>query len=161
MDFHAPSYPQCFRRCVTRAEQAHAEAPELALRPRRQRSARHPGAQRSDESDADEKLIAAEIERDPAIGRAEWLAEWRDDLASFVSRELIEAAVDSGVSVRPCIPGVRYHCMIDPSGGVGDSMTLGIAHRETDGRVVLDAVVERPAPFHAQAIVTECCAAAK
>ena len=109
----------------------------------------------------DEKLIAAEIERDPAIGRAEWLAEWRDDLASFVSRELIEAAVDSGVSVRPCIPGVRYHCMIDPSGGVGDSMTLGIAHRETDGRVVLDAVVERPAPFHAQAIVTECCAAAK
>jgi len=27
----------------------------------------------------DEKLIAAEIERDPAIGRAEWLAEWRVD----------------------------------------------------------------------------------
>jgi hypothetical protein len=36
------------------------------------------------------KLIDAELERDPAKGRAEWLAEWRDDIANFIDRALIE-----------------------------------------------------------------------
>lgn len=98
--------------------------------------------------------IAAEIERDPAVGRAEWLAEWRDDLSTFISRDLIEAAVDAGLAVRPPVPNVRYFCMIDPSGGVGDSMTLAIAHREGDV-VILDCVVERPAPFQAQQVVAD------
>ncbi len=102
----------------------------------------------------DAKEIAAELEKDPAKAGADWLAAWRDDLATFISRELIEAAVDNGVTVRPRVPNVRYHCMIDPSGGVGDSMTLGISHREND-LVILDCVVERPAPFQAQAVVRE------
>jgi hypothetical protein len=102
----------------------------------------------------DRKLIETEIERDPAFGKSEWLAEWRDDLATFLDRALIEAAVDVGVMVRPRVPNVKYHCMIDPSGGVGDSMTLGIAHRENDV-VVLDCMIERPAPFKAQQVVSD------
>ena len=65
----------------------------------------------------DKKLIDKEIERDPAVGRAEWLAEWREDLASYIDRALIEAAVDAGVVVRPRIPNVTYHAFCDPSGG--------------------------------------------
>ncbi len=102
----------------------------------------------------DPKQIAQQIEADPAAARADWLAEWRDDLATFLDRALIEAAVDPGVTVRPRVPNVRYHCMIDPSGGVGDSMTLGISHLEND-LVILDCIVERPAPFHAQQVVRE------
>ena len=33
------------------------------------------------------------VKRDPAAARAEWLGEWRDDIAAFLSRELVEAAV--------------------------------------------------------------------
>jgi hypothetical protein len=32
--------------------------------------------------------------------RAEWLAEWRDDISTFIDRALIEAAVDNGALVR-------------------------------------------------------------
>jgi hypothetical protein len=36
----------------------------------------------------DKKLIDKEIERDPAVGRAEWLAEWREDLAATLTGRL-------------------------------------------------------------------------
>jgi hypothetical protein len=98
--------------------------------------------------------INREIERDPAKGRAEWLALWRDDLATFIDRALIEAAVDTGVTVQSPIPNTRYFCFIDPSGGVGDSMTLAIAHREDD-RVILDCMVEKAAPFVPQVVVAD------
>jgi hypothetical protein len=48
-----------------------------------------------------QSIIDDALKRDPAAARAEWLAEWRDDIAAFLSRELIEAAVDKGVVVRP------------------------------------------------------------
>jgi hypothetical protein len=102
----------------------------------------------------DRKLIDAEIERDPAVGRAEWLAEWREDLSSYLDRALIEAAVDVGVAARPRIPNVTYHAFCDPSGGSSDSMALAIAHREDDN-VILDCLVERPAPFNAAAVTAE------
>jgi hypothetical protein len=102
----------------------------------------------------DKKLIDKEIERDPAVGRAEWLAEWREDLTSYIDRALIEAAVDIGVVVRPRIPNVTYYAFCDPSGGSSDSMALAIAHREGD-TVILDCLVERPAPFNAAAVTAE------
>jgi hypothetical protein len=102
----------------------------------------------------DRKLIDAEIERDPAVGRAEWLAEWREDLSSYLDRALIEAAVDVGVAARPRIPNVTYHAFCDPSGGSSDSMALAVAHREGD-TVILDCLVEKPAPFNAAAVTAE------
>lgn len=103
----------------------------------------------------DRGLIAEELARDPAVGRAEWLAEWRDDISNFLDRALIEAAVDRGVTVRPRVPGCQYHGFCDPSGGVGDAFTLGIAHREQDNTVVLDCLVERPAPFNPSEVTAE------
>ena len=69
----------------------------------------------------DQAIIDAAISRDGPAGRAEYLSEWRDDLAQFLSRELIELAVDRGVLVRPRIPGVTYRGFMDPSGGVSDA----------------------------------------
>src|SRR5271166_7091860 len=48
----------------------------------------------------DQRVIDDALTRDPAAARAEWLAEWRDDVSTFVSRELIEACVDRGVVSR-------------------------------------------------------------
>jgi hypothetical protein len=84
------------------------------------------------------QLIDAELARDPAKGRAEWLAEWRDGISSFVDRELIEAAVDDGVIVRPRLPNTKYYAFVAPSGGASDAFTLAIAHRENGDTAVLD-----------------------
>jgi hypothetical protein len=84
---------------------------------------------------------------DPAAAKAEWLGEFRDDIAGFADIALIEAAVDYGVTVRPPRPGTRYRSGCDPSGGARDSFTAAIAHDE--GNIaVLDCVVEIKAPFN-------------
>ena len=90
-----------------------------------------------------DKLIAA----DPAAGRSEWLGQYRDDIASYLDRDLVESLVDNGVTVRPPIPNVRYRSGCDPSGGSKDSFTLSICHDEDDAAVV-DALVEIRAPFN-------------
>ncbi len=94
----------------------------------------------------DQRIIDDAMERDPAVARAEWMAEWREDLAQFLDRQVVEAAVDVGVVVRPPISGVKYHPFADPSGGAGDSFTLGVAHCEkSDGGevAVLDCLITR------------------
>jgi hypothetical protein len=95
----------------------------------------------------DQRIVDAAMARDPAAARAEYLSEWRDDIASFLSRELIESAVDTDVLVRPPIPGVTYTAFADPSGGVGDSFTAAVCHAEGDV-IILDCLVEIAAPFN-------------
>lgn len=94
------------------------------------------------------------LAEDPAAARAEWMAEFRDDIAGFVDIATIEAAVDYGVSVRPPREGVRYRAGADPSGGARDSFTAAIAHDE--GNIsVLDCLVEIKAPFNPTAATAQ------
>jgi hypothetical protein len=93
--------------------------------------------------------IDAALLADPFAAKAEWLAEFRDDIAGWATRDLIESCVDRGVTVRPPIPNVRYHGFCDPSGGAGDSFTCGIAHAE-NGVGILDCLVEVRPPFNAE-----------
>jgi hypothetical protein len=95
----------------------------------------------------DQRVIDDALRRDPQAARSEWLAEWRDDISAFLSRELIEGAVDAGIWARPPVDGLSYHAFADPSGGVSDAFACAIAHREDDGRVILDALHETAAPF--------------
>lgn len=103
----------------------------------------------------DAKIIARQIEEDPQRYNAEYNSIWRDDLASFISRELLDAAVDRGVVVRPPSSDVQYYAFADSSGGRHDSFTLGISHREKDGTVVLDLSYERKPPFDPSTVVEE------
>jgi hypothetical protein len=100
-------------------------------------------------------VIDDALKRDPAAARSEWLAEWRDDIAAFLGRELIEAAVDRNILARPPVDGVDYHAFADPSGGVSDAFACAIAHKEDDGRVLLDALHEVLAPFDPAAATAE------
>ena len=93
------------------------------------------------------RVVEDALKRDAAAARSEWLAEWRDDIAAFLSRELIEAAVDRGVTVRPPQPDIDYHAFADPSGGLGDSFACAVAHKDADGAVVLDCLHETVPPF--------------
>jgi hypothetical protein len=103
----------------------------------------------------DQSIIDQALEEDPAAASAEWLAEFRTDIETFVSREVVDAAVVPGRHELPPVPGVAYLAFTDPSGGSADAMTLAIAHRDKDGRAVIDAVRERQPPFSPDAVVEE------
>jgi hypothetical protein len=99
------------------------------------------------------------MKRDPAAARSEFLAEWRDDVAAFIDRGVLEACVDSSVLERqPHAYVPRYFAFVDPSGGSSDSFTMAIAHREDDGRVTIDLLREIRPPFSPEAVVEELCA---
>ena len=102
-----------------------------------------------------EEFIERQYEADPESAAAEYGAQFRSDLEQFISRETVEACVTRGVTVRPPLPGVSYRAFVDPSGGSSDSMTLAVAHREQYGNVVLDAVLEKKAPFAPDTTVGE------
>ncbi len=99
-------------------------------------------------------VIDAALARDPEAAGAEWLSQWRSDIADFLDRELVEAAVDRGVAARPPQSGVRYVAFADPSGGRGDSFAVAVGHAD-GGAVVLDAIYERRAPFDPSSAVRE------
>lgn len=103
----------------------------------------------------DPKLIEDAYRDDPDAAGAEYGAEFRRDVESFVSREAIRDAVISGRDRIPPVAGTRYVAFVDPSGGAVDSMTLGIAHAEGP-RAVLDCVLEVRPPFSPAAVVVEC-----
>jgi len=103
----------------------------------------------------DERVIADAYEQDGAAAAAEYGAEFREDVETFISREAVEAVVVPGRRELPPVPGLKYIAFVDPSGGSQDSMTLGIAHNTDDGRAVLDVVREQPPPFSPEGVVEE------
>lgn len=94
-----------------------------------------------------QRVIDEATERDPASAAAEYGAQFRSDVESFVNREAVEACVSVGIQERSPISGVTYSAFVDPSGGSADSMTLAIGHWQDDV-VVIDAVRERRPPFN-------------
>jgi len=101
-----------------------------------------------------QRVIDEAMERDPASAAAEYLAEFRTDVDSFVSREVVEACIDDGVFERAPISALRYYGFVDPSGGSADSFTAAVAHMEKD-QIVLDAVRERKPPFSPETVAKE------
>jgi hypothetical protein len=101
----------------------------------------------------DASVIEADLARDPALYGAEYNSEWRDDLATYLDRELVDSAVNTGVVVRPPSAGAHF-AFADPSGGRGDSFTVAVCHREGD-LVVLDLLYEKRAPFNPTDVVGE------
>jgi hypothetical protein len=104
----------------------------------------------------DKRLIAEDLEADREAASAEWLGEFRKDLADFVDREVVEDLVDRGVRERAPAVGQRYVAFCDPAGGSGgDSFTVAIASRGPQDLVVLDAIRERRPPFQPSQVVAE------
>jgi hypothetical protein len=104
----------------------------------------------------DPAIIAEAYDDDPAAASAEYGAQFRDDIAAYVTREAVDQCTVPGRLELPFVPGTRYVAFVDPSGGSSDSMTLGIAHR--DGTVaVLDVVREVRPPFSPETVVSDFC----
>jgi hypothetical protein len=100
----------------------------------------------------DKAEIDSEYIKDPQYASAEYGAEFRTDIQSFVSDAVVDACTDD-VGERLFVRGAGYVAFVDMSGGSSDSAALSIAHMDA-GIATLDLVVERPSP-HSPAEVTE------
>ncbi len=106
----------------------------------------------------DADVIAAAYEEDEAAASAEYGAEFRRDVETFLAREVVDAAVAAGVYELPPVAKHHYLAFVDPSGGSADSMTLAIGHSEQrDGKqiAVLDCIREQKAPFSPEQTVAD------
>jgi hypothetical protein len=101
------------------------------------------------------QVISRALARDPERAKAEWLAEWRDLESAFLPREVIQAAIDTGVAARLPLQDPEYVGFVDAAGGAGqDAFTAAVAHDE-GGLAVLDALYEKTPPFSPQQTVAE------
>jgi len=84
-----------------------------------------------------ESFISKEISKDPSSAKAEWEAEFREDIEAFVSLEAMEKIIIPGRTELPPVEGFRYFAFVDPSGGGGDFFTLSIGHKEEDRKKIV------------------------
>jgi hypothetical protein len=108
------------------------------------------------------KLIEAHRASDPEAAVAEWDAQFRSDIAQFLSEDLIELAIDrSRPPELPPMTGVTYHCFVDASGGRHDHYTACVGHKDRAGRFVCDVLRGYQPPFDPKAVTAEISALAK
>jgi hypothetical protein len=112
------------------------------------------GASRTLNPTLDQRIVDRAIERDAAAASAEYLGQFRTDVESFISLDVVRACVIDGRYELPRVGGVRYTAFVDPSGGSADSMTVSIAHTEGD-RIVLDLLRECRAPLNPDDVTKE------
>ena len=101
-----------------------------------------------------QRVIDRAMALDPAAATAEYLAQFRSDVGSFLDADLIERAIEPGRRERAPLFHYHYVAFTDPSGGAHDAFTLGIAHAEGD-RMVLDLCRGIRPPFDPSRVVKE------
>lgn len=99
-------------------------------------------------------IVDEAMAEDPAAARAEYLGEFRDDICTFLPREVVESVVVKGRNQLPPRGDLNYAAFVDLSGGRVDDAALAIAHLEND-IVVIDLVHDWRPPFSPDAVVGE------
>ncbi len=101
-----------------------------------------------------QSVIDRAMEQDAVVANAEYLAQFRSDVGSFLDSELIDRAIEQGRRERAPLHSVTYTAFVDPSGGAHDAFTLAVGHREGE-RLVLDVCRGTKPPFNPSAVVAE------
>lgn len=86
----------------------------------------------------DQKMLDKERARDEAYFLREFGAEFSTAASALVPSEMIDRAVARGVREFPREQGRRYLAGLDPSSKGNDCFAFALAHKEPDGRIVLD-----------------------
>ena len=99
-----------------------------------------------------QRIVDEALAEDLAAAKSEYLGEWRDDVATFIPRQVIEALIVPGrVALMPS-RDCRYVAFADVSGGRADASALSIAHLE-ERTVVIDYARQWKAPHNPHAII--------
>jgi hypothetical protein len=104
---------------------------------------------------ADREEIEQAYEDDPQAAAAEFGAQFRDDLSTFLDADLLAQLVRRWPLELPPHGGTKYYGFTDPSGGRGDAFALGIGHKKAGGKCVVDVVRATPAPFDPGEVVRQ------
>jgi len=83
-----------------------------------------------------QRVVDAAMERDASAAKAEYLAQFRNDLEDFISRAVVEAAIRLAPLENPVVWGRTYFAFADPAGGGHDEFCLAVGHREGSKTVV-------------------------
>lgn len=102
----------------------------------------------------DREKIAEAYVKDAISAATEYGAEFRKDTSNYCDPDIIDGCVIHGRHGNDYRAGQEYAAFIDASGGRSDSFTLSIAHRE-QGRVIVDAALERIPPFRPENVIEE------
>lgn len=86
-----------------------------------------------------QRVVDDAMKDDAARACAEYLAQFRSDIAGLIDPDLIERATRPKPKELPPARAVHYVAFTDPAGGGQDEFTLAIGHREGDAAVI-DAV---------------------
>lgn len=102
----------------------------------------------------DERVIERSRATDPEGSRAEWDAEFRSDLASFLDDVTLESVIDYSRPLElPPQQTCRYGAFVDPSGGRHDAFTVCIGHKVGDA-FIADVVRGVFPPFDPQEVAS-------
>lgn len=94
-----------------------------------------------------QEVVDEAIAEDLQAAKSEYLGEFRDDVATFLPREIIDALVVENRTEIPPRKGTKYYGFVDLSGGRADDAALCIAHRE-ERTVVVDLLCRYRPPFN-------------
>lgn len=100
-----------------------------------------------------QSVVDRALERDRAAASAEYLAQFRADIETFIAYEVVQACVGDHVEMAP-LSKQHYFAFVDPSGGSADSFTMAVAHRDGE-RFVVDATREVRPPFSPEAVIDD------
>jgi hypothetical protein len=105
----------------------------------------------------DQAVIDAAYADDPESASAEYGAQFRSDIAAFISAAVVAKATMKGTLELPRVQGVHYCGAIDASGGSGsDSMTMAVSHYDRAADcAVLDCIREVRPPFSPENVCAE------
>jgi hypothetical protein len=101
-----------------------------------------------------QELIDRERAKDPTAAGAEWDAQFRSDIESFLTLDAINAVAVLDGDLSPNF-GTTYRAFVDPSGGRHDAFTLAIGHRDRSNRLVVDLLKGWVPPFTPESVVAE------
>jgi hypothetical protein len=103
-----------------------------------------------------ESIIDEAYKDDPLSAAAEYGAQFRTDVESYVSLEAVERVTrPSQLEIMPDT-STRYQAFVDPSGGSSDAMTLAIGHLDKDsGCAIVDCTRKATPPFSPESVVEQ------
>jgi hypothetical protein len=105
------------------------------------------------------RVIERAFERDPVRARAEYGAEFRDDVGGLLDEDAIAACVEAGVRERAPDPDADVVAHFDASTGSGeDAAALAIAFRGERGHAALACVRQWRPPYSPSSVVAEAAA---
>ncbi|MFZ0033391.1 MAG: hypothetical protein WAK60_00190 [Sedimentisphaerales bacterium] len=98
-------------------------------------------------------IVDKALAEDLASARAEYLAEFRDDISAYLSREIVEICVIRGRKELLPETDEKYYAFCDVSGGRSDDASLSIAHRDKKRKVIIDIIRRHKAPHSPAQII--------